>query len=357
MRLELGGRGFRAALRGPAFGQARSGRRRGRDCRRHRRRRARPRRRGALGIHAALRPARHRGRPAARRRGRDRSGREERRAGGARCAETRARPDRGVFICASGLRTSRYVDALGVELGARWTAIEAVGIYVPGGTASYPSSVLMNAVPAKVAGVERLVMTVPSPQGRLNPLVLAAARLAGVDEIYRVGGAQAIAALAYGTEKHRPGRQDRRPGERLRRGGQAAGLRDGRHRHDRRAFGGPRRRRFRQRPGLDRRGPARAGGARHRRPGDPRHRRRGPRRSRRARGGAAARQAAARRDRALELARFRRDHPRPRPRRKHSAGQPHRARASGARRRGSRGTAARRSAMPARSFSAAIRRR
>jgi histidinol dehydrogenase len=92
-----------------------------------------------------------------------------------------------------------YVDGLGVELGSRWTAIEAVGIYVPGGTASYPSSVLMNAVPAKVAGVERLVMVVPSPDGRLNPLVLAAAQLAGVDEIYRIGGAQAIAALAYGT--------------------------------------------------------------------------------------------------------------------------------------------------------------
>jgi histidinol dehydrogenase len=93
----------------------------------------------------------------------------------------------------------RFVDALGVELGHRWTAIEAVGLYVPGGTAAYPSSVLMNAVPAKVAGVPRLVMTVPAPDGALNPLVLAAAGLAGVDEVYRVGGAQAIAALAYGT--------------------------------------------------------------------------------------------------------------------------------------------------------------
>jgi histidinol dehydrogenase len=94
----------------------------------------------------------------------------------------------------------RYVDAQGVELGHRWTAIEAVGLYVPGGTAAYPSSVLMNAVPAKVAGVPRIVMVVPAPDGRLNPLVLAAADLAGVDEIYRVGGAQAVAALAYGTE-------------------------------------------------------------------------------------------------------------------------------------------------------------
>jgi histidinol dehydrogenase len=93
----------------------------------------------------------------------------------------------------------RFTDALGVELGWRWSAIGAVGLYVPGGTAAYPSSVLMNAVPAKVAGVPRLVMVVPAPDGHLNPLVLAAAKLAGVDEIYRVGGAQAVAALAYGT--------------------------------------------------------------------------------------------------------------------------------------------------------------
>jgi histidinol dehydrogenase len=93
----------------------------------------------------------------------------------------------------------RFTDALGVELGHRWTAVEAVGLYVPGGTAAYPSSVLMNAVPAKVAGVPRLVMAVPAPEGKLAPLVLATARLAGVDEIYRVGGAQAVAALAYGT--------------------------------------------------------------------------------------------------------------------------------------------------------------
>ncbi|RAI37438.1 histidinol dehydrogenase [Rhodoplanes roseus] len=93
----------------------------------------------------------------------------------------------------------RYTDALGVELGYRWTPVEAAGLYVPGGTAAYPSSVLMNAVPAKVAGVERLVMVVPAPGGKLAPLVLAAAQLAGVDEIFRVGGAQAVAALAYGT--------------------------------------------------------------------------------------------------------------------------------------------------------------
>jgi histidinol dehydrogenase len=98
----------------------------------------------------------------------------------------------------------RYTDAIGVELGHRWTAVESVGLYVPGGLASYPSSVLMNAVPAQVAGVPRVVMVVPSPSGDLNPLVLAAAKIAGVSEIYRIGGAQAVAALAYGTESIRP---------------------------------------------------------------------------------------------------------------------------------------------------------
>jgi histidinol dehydrogenase len=97
-----------------------------------------------------------------------------------------------------------WTDEAGIRLGLRWSPIDAVGLYVPGGTASYPSSVLMNAVPAKVAGVGRLVMVVPTPDGVLNPLVLAAARLAGVDEIYRVGGAQAVAALAYGTATIKP---------------------------------------------------------------------------------------------------------------------------------------------------------
>jgi histidinol dehydrogenase len=96
-------------------------------------------------------------------------------------------------------KDEHFTDSLGVELGWRWSAVDAVGLYVPGGTAAYPSSVLMNAVPAKVAGVARLVMVVPAPSGQLNPLVLAAAHLGGVSEIYRVGGAQAIAALAYGT--------------------------------------------------------------------------------------------------------------------------------------------------------------
>ena len=93
-----------------------------------------------------------------------------------------------------------YTDDAGLRLGYRWTAVGAVGLYVPGGTAAYPSSVLMNALPARVAGVGRMVMVVPTPDGKLNPMVLAAAEIAGIDEIYRIGGAQAIAALAYGTE-------------------------------------------------------------------------------------------------------------------------------------------------------------
>ena len=98
----------------------------------------------------------------------------------------------------------RFTDPLGVELGWRWRPIDAVGLYVPGGAASYPSSVVMNAVPAKVAGCRRLAMVVPTPDGHINSLVLAAARIVGVDEIYRVGGAQAIAALAYGTQTIAP---------------------------------------------------------------------------------------------------------------------------------------------------------
>ncbi|TPK94601.1 histidinol dehydrogenase [Mesorhizobium sp. B2-4-12] len=101
-------------------------------------------------------------------------------------------------------KDNRYTDGAGVELGWRWTAIEAVGLYVPGGTASYPSSVLMNAIPAKVAGVERIAICVPASGGAIPPLVLVAADISGVSEIYRVGGAQAIAALAYGTETIRP---------------------------------------------------------------------------------------------------------------------------------------------------------
>lgn len=97
-----------------------------------------------------------------------------------------------------------YQDATGAQLGMRWTAMAQAGLYVPGGTASYPSSVLMNAIPAKVAGVKRLAMVVPIPRGEINPLVFYAAKIAGVDEIYRVGGAHAVAALAYGTESLAP---------------------------------------------------------------------------------------------------------------------------------------------------------
>jgi histidinol dehydrogenase len=96
------------------------------------------------------------------------------------------------------------MDSAGVRLGARWSAVEAAGLYVPGGRAAYPSSVLMNAIPAKAAGVGRLTMVTPTPGGEINPLVLAAAEIAGVDEVFRIGGAQAIAALAYGTDKVQP---------------------------------------------------------------------------------------------------------------------------------------------------------
>jgi histidinol dehydrogenase len=97
-----------------------------------------------------------------------------------------------------------YVDAAGVRLGAIWRAVDAAGLYVPGGRAAYPSSLLMNAIPARVAGVERLVVTTPTPKGAANPLVLAAAHIAGVDEIWRIGGAQAVGALAYGTQRIKP---------------------------------------------------------------------------------------------------------------------------------------------------------
>ena len=135
-------------------------------------------------------------------------------------------------------KDDRFTDALGVELGHRWTAIEAVGLYVPGGTAAYPSSVLMNAVPAKVAGVPRVVMVVPAPDGKLNPLVLAAAKLAGVDEIYRVGGAQAVAALAYGTATIAPVAKIVGPGNAYVAAAKRLVFGTRRHRHDRRAVRG-----------------------------------------------------------------------------------------------------------------------
>ncbi|MEO8558404.1 MAG: histidinol dehydrogenase [Rhodospirillales bacterium] len=108
------------------------------------------------------------------------------------------------YHCTQAPQNVDYVDAQGVRLGARYRAVDSVGLYVPGGTASYPSSVLMNAMPAKVAGVERIVMVTPMPGGQINPLVLLAAQLGGVAEIYRIGGAQAVAALAYGTASIKP---------------------------------------------------------------------------------------------------------------------------------------------------------
>lgn len=127
----------------------------------------------------------------------------------AQCARVGAQERAALELAAERIRAyherqmpgdERWRDATGAELGWRWTAVGAAGLYVPGGLASYPSSVLMNAIPAKVAGVERLVIACPTPDGAVNPLVLLAARLSGVDLVYRVGGAQAIAALAYGTQ-------------------------------------------------------------------------------------------------------------------------------------------------------------
>ena len=169
----------------------------------------------------------------------------------------------------------------GSSLAGGGGPIDAVGLYVPGGAASYPSSVIMNAVPAKVAGCRRLAMVMPTPDGQINPLALAAARIAGVDEIYRVGGAQAIAALAYRHGHDRAGRQDRRPRQRLCRGGQAAGVRRRRHRHDRRPERSRRPRRRKRRSALRRRRSSGAGRARRGGAIDPDHRRRRPR----ARGG------------------------------------------------------------------------
>src|ERR1700685_860659 len=116
-----------------------------------------------------------------------------------------------------------FTDPLGVKLGWRWRPIDSVGLYVPGGAATYPSSVIMNAVPATVARCRRLAMVMPTPDGQINPLVLAAARIAGVDEIYRVGGAQAIAGLAYGTDNIAPVDPHHRRSRPRARGGSGSG--------------------------------------------------------------------------------------------------------------------------------------
>ncbi|MBI1415671.1 MAG: histidinol dehydrogenase [Limimaricola sp.] len=131
----------------------------------------------------------------------------------AECAKVGAEDRAALELAAARIRAyherqmpedARWTDATGADLGWRWTAVSAAGLYVPGGIASYPSSVLMNAIPARVAGVDRLAICVPTPDGAVNPLVLMAAQIAGVDEIYRIGGAQAIAALAYGTKTIAP---------------------------------------------------------------------------------------------------------------------------------------------------------
>ena len=131
----------------------------------------------------------------------------------AECAKVSAADRAALELAAERIRAyhirqmpadDRWTDETGAELGWRWSAVSAAGLYVPGGLASYPSSVLMNAIPAKVAGVERLAVVVPTPDGQANPLVLLAARIAGVDEVYRIGGAQAVAALAYGTDTIAP---------------------------------------------------------------------------------------------------------------------------------------------------------
>ncbi|MFQ1702052.1 histidinol dehydrogenase [Loktanella agnita] len=131
----------------------------------------------------------------------------------AACAKVSAEDKDALELAAARIRAyharqmpedAQWTDEVGATLGWRWTPVSAAGLYVPGGLASYPSSVLMNAIPAKVAGVDRLAIVVPTPDGVVNPLVLLAARIAGVDEIYRIGGAQAVAALAYGTETIAP---------------------------------------------------------------------------------------------------------------------------------------------------------
>ena len=320
-RLDARDRRFRRTLSRVPRHQARGrGGRRGGGARDHRRRR-RARRPGARGTDPAVRSRRSRARsasgsPAPRSR-RPRSLRPPRRSTRWRSRATASRP-----ITAGRCRNDeRFTDALGVELGWRWTAIEAVGLYVPGGTAGYPSSVLMNAVPAKVAGVPRIVMVVPAPGGKLNPLVLAAAKLAGIDEVYRVGGAQAVAALAYGTATIAPVAKIVGPGNAY----VAAAKR--------RVFGqvgidmiaGPvrgadRRRRDRQ-SGLDRRRSAGPGRARCERAVDPDHRQAALADAVEKAVERAARDAAARRHRGRVLARFRRHHPGRRPRRRGAAGR------------------------------------
>ena len=168
-----------------------------------------------------------------------------------------------------------YTEDDGTVLGQKITALDRVGLYVPGGKAAYPSSVLMNAIPAKVAGVGELIMVVPTPGGEQNQLVLAAAAIAGVDRVFTIGGAQAVAALAYGTADRAAGRQDRRPRQRLRGGGQAPRVRHRGHRHDRGAVRNPGDRRWQHACGMGGDGPVFAGRARRNGAVDPAVARRG----------------------------------------------------------------------------------
>ena len=152
-----------------------------------------------------------------------------------------------------------YTDEDGTRLGQQVTPLDRVGIYVPGGKAAYPSSVLMNALPAKVAGVREIVMVVPTPGGEKNRLVLAAAALAGVDRAFGIGGAQAIGALAFGTATVQQVDKIVGPGNCIRRGGETARVRRRRHRHGRGSLGDSDRGRWNCRSGLDRHGHVCAG--------------------------------------------------------------------------------------------------
>ena len=218
-----------------------------RQVRSHHRRCARARRRGAGGTDQQIRPRQRHGHgrlKLSRRRDRCGAGQRSRRS---RKPPSKSPPRASRPITGANcppMHASPTIPALCWAGAGR--SVDSVGLYVPGGTASYPSSVLMNAIPAKVAGVGRIVMVTPASGGKINPLVLAAARRAGVSDIYRIGGAQAVAALAYGTESIAAGGQDRGPRQCLGRRRQARSVRPGGHRFHRRAVGNPGDRRWRQ---------------------------------------------------------------------------------------------------------------
>ena len=272
--LDMGAADFELRFRALLDAKREVGRRRRRGGARDHRRRARARRRRARRLFAALRSRRSRASRLPHRR-REKSTRPSPPAIAAALKALEFAHER---VLAYHRRQSpsdvSFVDALGVELGWRWRAIDSVGLYVPGGAASYPSSVIMNAAPAKVAGCRRIAMVVPTPDGKLNPLVLAAAKIAGVSEIYRARRRAGDRGARLWHGERRAGRQDRRPRQRLCRGRQAARVRRRRHRHDRRPVGSRRPRRFQRRSALRRRRPSRAGRTRRGRAVDSRHRRR-----------------------------------------------------------------------------------